>query len=267
MSTRPYKYVTVETTNQITTVTLNRPDKKNAMSFELIRELIKVSKKIKADKSVRAVILTGSGDDFCAGIDLGSLNDPKNRTFAMWELIKPYQNMFQKVNLCWRELPVPVIASIHGHCIGAGLQLVMGCDVRISSSNGKFSIMEAKWGLVPDMGLTQSAFGSVNIDVLKELAMTARVIEAQEAKEVGLITHVDDAPLEKAMLLAEELKTRSPDAVLASKRVVNRMFKQPATTLYQEKVWQMKLMLGKNQKLAVKKAKDSSIEFLKRQFK
>ncbi len=266
MNANHYKYITLETSNQITTVTLNRANKKNAMSFELIRELIKAAKQIKADKSVRAVILTGSGDDFCAGIDLGSLNDPKNRPFAMWELIKPYQNMFQKVNLCWRELPVPVIASIHGHCIGAGLQLAMGCDVRISSPNGKFSIMEAKWGLVPDMGLTQSAFGAVNVDVLKELAMTARVIEAKDAKEVGLITHVDEAPLEKAILLAEELKTRSPDAVLASKRVVNLMFKQPAMTLYQEKIWQMKLMLGKNQKLAVKKAKDSAVEFVKRQF-
>lgn len=261
-----YNTITVTTAKQITTVTLNRPDKKNAMSFAMMKELITAAKQIKADKNVRAVILNGAGDTFCAGIDLSDLNQPKNQAFALWELVKPWQSLFQKVNLVWRDLPVPVIASIHGHCIGAGLQLALACDVRIANKYSKFAVMEAKWGLVADMGLTQSAYGIVKADVLKELAMTARMVEGSDAKKLGLVTHLAIEPMDKAMALAEELKIRSPDAVLASKRVINRMHKQSAVTLYQEKMWQTKLILGKNRKLAMKKAKDSSIEFVKRQF-
>src|SRR5699024_10638343 len=103
------------------------------------------------------------------------------------------------------------------------LQLALACDVRISSLECQFSIMEAKWGLVPDMGLTQSALGVVRADVLKELAMSARVIDVTAAKKLGLISHCYDAPLEHAKSLAAEFAERSPDAVLASKRVINAM--------------------------------------------
>lgn len=261
-----YQFISTHTQDQMITVTLNRPEKKNAMSFAMMKELIACAKQIKADKQVRAVILQGAGDAFCAGIDLSDLNSPKNQAFALWELVKPWQSLFQKVNLAWRELPIPVIACIHGHCIGAGLQLALACDVRIATQDSKLAIMEAKWGLVPDMGLTQSAFGVVNADVLKELAMTARLFDGAEAKQLGFVTHIDDNPQMYGLTLAEDLKTRSPDAVLASKRVINRMHKQSAVTLYQEKLWQTKLILGNNRKLAMKKAKDSTVEFVKRQF-
>lgn len=281
-----YKSIRVQTTNQVTTVTLSRPDKKNAMSFAMMHELIDAAKHIKQNKSIRAVILTGAGSDFCAGIDLTDLNQPKSQIRAFWELIKPWQSLFQRVNLCWRELPVPVIACIHGHCIGAGLQLAMACDVRVASANSKLCIMEAKWGLVADMGITQSAYGVLPVDTLKELAMTARMIEADEAKTLGLISHVvattdkqsekQSAPIQQTDLpqavidyvtiLVSELKNRSPDAVLASKHLINRMHQQSAYTLYLEKMWQLKLLLGSNRKLAVKKAKNNTISFVKRQF-
>ncbi len=262
-----YQTIQVSVSNDILTVTLNRPEKKNALSFKMVDELITVAAHISKDKSLRAVILNGSEGTFCAGIDLGDLNNPKNQVYAIWELIKPKQSLFQRVCLVWRDLPIPVIAVLEGHCIGAGMQLALACDVRISHPECKLSIMEAKWGLVPDMGLTQSALGVVREDVLKEMAMTARIVEATEGQALGLVTHCTETPLEQAQQLAEELAERSPDAVLASKRVINAMHHQSALVLYKEKMWQMKLMLGRNRKLALRKAKQASTVFGKRQFR
>ncbi len=262
-----YKTLNVSVTENIVTVTLNRPQKKNAMSFKVVDELITVARRIGKDKALRAVILNGAEGTFCAGIDLGDLNHPKNQAFAAWELIKPWQSQFQRVCLVWRDLPVPVIAVLEGYCIGAGLQLALACDVRISHPDCKLSIMEAKWGLVPDMGLTQSGFGVVRADVLKELAMSARTIDAQHGKQLGLVSHCSESPLEQAQALAAELAERSPDAVLASKRIVNAMHHQSVFTLYKEKAWQLKLMLGRNRKFALKKAKDVTTTFSKRQFR
>lgn len=262
-----YQTLQVSITDSILTVTLNRPHKKNAMSFEMMHELIKVATQVKKDKKLRAVIINGAEETFSAGIDLGDLNQPRNQAYALWELIKPSQSLFQRVCLIWREVPIPVIAVLEGHCIGAGLQLALACDVRISHPDCKLSIMEAKWGLVPDMGLTQSALGVVRVDVLKELAMSARIIDGEIAKQLGLVSHCSHEPLTQAQLLATEFAERSPDAVLASKRIVNAMYQQSATTLYQEKLWQVKLMLGRNRKLALKKAKHSATLFAKRQFR
>ena len=265
--TYQYKTLQVSVTDHILTVTLNRPEKKNAMSFQVVDELIKVAGRISKDKTIRAVILNGAEETFCAGIDLSDLNHPKNQAFALWELVKPWQSLFQRVCLVWRDVPVPVIAVLEGYCIGAGLQLALACDVRISHPDCKLSIMEAKWGLVPDMGLTQSALGVVRADVLKELAMSARTIDATEGKELGLVSHCSETPLEQAQQLAAEFAERSPDAVLASKRVINAMYEQSALTLYQEKVWQLKMMFGRNRKLALRKAKQASTMFAKRQFR
>ncbi|WP_352336734.1 crotonase/enoyl-CoA hydratase family protein [Psychrobacter sp. 16-MNA-CIBAN-0192] len=267
VATYQYHTLQVSITKAILTVTLNRPHKKNAMSFEMMQELIAVAMRISKDKTLRAVIINGAGETFCSGIDLGDLNQPKNQAYALWELIKPSQSLFQRVCLVWREVPMPVIAVLKGHCIGAGLQLALACDVRITNPECQFSIMEAKWGLVPDMGLTQSALGVVRADVLKELAMSARVIDAIAAEKLGLISHCHDTPLEHAKILATEFAERSPDAVLASKRIINAMYQQSAVTLYQEKLWQIKLMLGRNRKRALKKAKQASTVFAKRQFR
>lgn len=264
---KSYETLTLSESNEVLTVTLNRPDKKNAMSLQMMEELIGVATSLKKDRALRAVIINGEGDTFCAGIDLGDLNDSKNALKGLYELLKPSQSIFQRVCLIWREVPMPVILVSHGYCIGAGMQLALGCDFRITAADCKFSIMETKWGLVPDMGLTQSALHLLPIDTLKELTMTARLISAEEAEKLHLVTHIDADPYQRAQALAAEIATRSPDAVLASKRVLNQMSKQSFTALYQEKMWQLKLMAGgKNRKLAIKKAKDSSVQFLKRQF-
>ncbi len=253
--------------NGIATVTLNRPDKRNAMSFALLRELVKIANQIKKDKSIRCVILTGEAQVFSAGIDLADLNNPKNRAFAAWELIRPGQSLFQKAFLIWQELPVPVIAAIEGYCFGAGMQLALAADIRIAHPTTQMSIMESRWGLVPDMGLTRSIKGLIALDLAKELTLTARIFDATYANHIGLMTHVDEQPLVKAQALAEEMLQRSPDALMASKFVLDAMEHRPNKSLRMEKIWQLKLLLGKNSQLARKKDKNPNVQFLPRQYK
>lgn len=250
----------------LATVQLNRPDKRNAMSFALLRELIVVANRLKRDKSIRAIILTGAGSSFSAGIDLSDLNSPKNAAFAAWELLKPGQSLFQKAFLVWQTMPVPVIAVLHGHCLGAGMQLALAADIRISTADCQLSIMESRWGLVPDMGLTQTMRGLVPLDVAKELTLSGRIFSGTEAKTLGLVTHLSTDPRQAAETLAAEFTTRSPDALLAAKRVLNAMVQQPKHALRLEKIWQLKLILGKNSKIARQKDKQPDITFVPRQF-
>lgn len=257
----------IENKNGIATVSLNRPDKRNAMSFDLLRELVKTAEKIKKDRSIRCVILTGEAQVFSAGIDLADLNNPKNRAYAAWELIKPGQSLFQKAFLIWQELPVPVIAAIEGFCFGAGMQLALAADIRVAHTATKMSIMESRWGLVPDMGLTRSLKGLIGLDLAKELTLTARIFDATYAKEIGLVTHLDESPLVKAQAIAEEMLQRSPDALMASKYVLDAMQHEPKKSLRLEKIWQLKLLLGKNSQIARKKDKQPNVQYLPRQYK
>ncbi|MDE2421278.1 MAG: crotonase/enoyl-CoA hydratase family protein [Gammaproteobacteria bacterium] len=251
----------------IATVQLNRPEKRNAMSFALLRELVATAEQIRKDKSIRVVILTGVGESFSAGIDLSDLNDKKKTVFALWELIKPGQSLFQKAFLVWQDLPVPVIAALHGHCLGAGMQLALAADIRIATPTCKLSIMEGRWGLVPDMGLTQTLKGIVPLDVAKELTMTARMLTGKEAEKLHLVTHVATDPLAAAETLAQELLTRSPDALLASKRVLDAMQHKPHRSLRLEKIWQLKLLISKNRQIAMRKDKKPELEYQPRQYR
>lgn len=258
--------VKLEKNNGIATVTLNRPDKRNAMSFALLKELVRIANQIKKDRSIRCVILTGEAQVFSAGIDLSDLNNPKNTAYAAWELIKPGQSLFQKAFLVWQELPVPVIAALEGFCFGAGMQLALAADIRIAHPNTQMSIMESRWGLVPDMGLTRSIKGIIGLDLAKELSLTARIFNGEYAKEIGLVTHLNESPLQQAQALAAEMLNRSPDALAAVKRVLDAMEHAPSKSLRLEKIWQLKLLLGKNSKLARKKDKNPEVQFLPRQY-
>jgi len=258
--------VRLEKNNGIATVSLNRPDKRNAMSFALLRELVATANTIKKDKSIRCVILTGEAQVFSAGIDLADLNNPKNRAYAAWELLRPGQSLFQKAFLIWQELPVPVIAALEGYCFGAGMQLALAADIRIAHPQTQMSIMESRWGLVPDMGLSRSLKGLISLDLAKELTLTARIFDGNYAKQIGLITHTDEQPLAKAQALAEEMLQRSPDALMASKYVLDAMEHRPNKSLRMEKIWQLKLLLGKNSQLARKKDKNPEVQFQPRQY-
>ena len=155
-------------------------------------------------------------------------------------------------------MPVPVIAALEGYCFGAGMQLALAADIRIAHPDTKMSIMESRWGLVPDMGLTCSLKGLIGVDLAKELTLTARVFDGNYAKDIGLVTHLSENPLEKANAIVSEMLQRSPDALTAAKRVLDAMEHQPEKSLRLEKIWQLKLLLGKIVNLLVKRQTSGS---------
>lgn len=259
--------IEVDITDGIALVRLNRPDKRNAMSFALLRELLVTAGRLGRDRRLRAVLLTGAGASFSAGIDLGELQSRRNRLFAFVQLLKPGQSLFQRAFLAWQDLPVPVIAVLHGHCFGAGMQLALAADMRVATPQCQLSIMEGRWGLVPDMGITRTLRGLMPLDVVKELAFSARIIDGNQAHILGLVTHIADDPLAKGRELAQEFSERSPDAVLAGKRVLNAMVLSPGRALWLEKWWQLKLLLGRNGVIARRKDKAPGLEFEPRQYR
>lgn len=248
-------------------VQLARPDKKNAMSFEMMRELVQAARQLKQDRSLRAVVLQGSGHTFCAGIDLADLKNPTNRQTVLWELAKPCRSLFQNAALAWRDLPVPVIAAVEGHCLGAGLQLALAADYCITTPESHWAIREAHWGIVPDMGISVSARGRIRSDILADLTYSARLFDGQAALAHGFAARLDAAPTDAALALAEEWAEHSPDALLGSKRIVNTLYGCEWLPLMREKIWQLKLLAGKNQPLAVRKDSKPETEFKPRQYR
>ncbi|MEM1236460.1 MAG: crotonase/enoyl-CoA hydratase family protein [Pseudomonadota bacterium] len=216
--------LTTEISDGIATVTLNRPEKKNALSIDLLRQLRDTCEELKGAEGLRAVILTGAGGVFSAGIDISmmasmaaELPDIKKR---MATFDDAGSNFYQAPITCWAELPVPVIAAIEGICFGAGMQLALGADFRIVTPDARLSIMEAKWGLIPDMGISQSLPKLMPADKAKLLIMTGRQLTGDEAEEMGLVTEVSDNPLARAHALAAEFIAKSPTAIAASKTLV-----------------------------------------------
>lgn len=239
----------------IATVSLNRPDKGNALDMAMFDAICATIKSLKKDKRVRVVILQGNGDNFCTGLDVKSvLNSSTNgiKLLAKWS---PFvANKAQYVCTGWREVPVPVICTLHGICWGGGLQIALGADFRIAKPDTNLSIMEAKWGLIPDMGGSLPLRELVGKDVALELAMTARQIDGNKAKELGLVTHLSNDPLAHAHELAEELLTRSPDALSAVKKLYRKSWwSGPGFALFRESWYQIKVLMGKNQRIAVKR--------------
>lgn len=204
-------------------VTLNRPERRNAVSLEVLDALGEIGERLGNDGSIRAVVLTGRGEDFCAGIDTGLFTDadPAVISRSLRPLAPSPANVFQRAACLWRELPMPVICSIHGATFGAGLQIALGADIRYAAPDARLSIMEVAWGLVPDMGLTVTARGVLPVDRLKELAFTGRIVSGTEAAALGLVTAVREAPLEDALRLAAEIASHSPEAVRGIKRLVD----------------------------------------------
>lgn len=247
--------ITVATCDHIATITLNRPSTKNAMNIVMIDELITVAQKLQQSCHIRAVIIHGTGGDFCSGFDTSELNGRINRGRVAYELIKPSMSMFQKVCLIWRTLPMPVVAVIDGVCLGAGLQLALGADFRLATPYARFGLPESKWGLTPDMGISWTAF-DIPKDSLKQLAMTAKIVDAQRAAAMQLITVIDDEPMNVAVALCHDMMDNSPDAILAAKRVINRATAVSKIALYYEKLWQIKLIIGYNRKVAIANAKN-----------
>jgi len=214
--------VLTEIKDGVAYVTLNRPDALNGIDLDLIDQLIKAAESLKGDKSIRAVVLQGAGRSFCAGLDFASAFKNKKRVARFFLAGPKKANTFQKFSTVWRELPVPVVAVVHGHCFGGGLQLVAGADFRFTTPDAKWSILEAKWGLVPDMGGTVPFLDVMPVDIVQRLAMTGEVVSGEQAVELGLATGVSEDPLAEALALIEQIKERSPDSVAATKELIYR---------------------------------------------
>ena len=246
--------VRVEKDNHVATVTLTRAEKKNAVDFEMFEAITDAADRLRDDASIRAVVLDGDGPDFCAGIDISvfSGDGPDVTDPSLMEPRRPSgANFFQAVAMCWRELPVPVIASLRGSVFGAGLQIALGADLRFASPDARLSIMEIKWGLIPDMAITATLPGIVRQDHVRELCYTGRVVAADEALAIGLVTHVVDDPLASAAALASEIANRSPDAIRAAKFLISESWRrQPVDTLKREAELQTMVMGGKNRREA-----------------
>lgn len=181
-----------EIENGIFHVALNRPEKMNALNIEMFETITETILNLKENKLIRVVILTGNGKAFCTGLDIKSvginpLNFPKLLNKPGPGKIK-HSNLAQDVAYLWRQLPFPVIASLHGMCFGGGLQIAMGADFRISTPDCQLSIMEAKWGLIPDMSASVTFREHVRMDIIKELTMTARIFTGQQAASYGFVT-------------------------------------------------------------------------------
>jgi enoyl-CoA hydratase/carnithine racemase len=162
-------------------------------------------------------------------------------------------NFAQRAAYDWSQIPAPVIAAVHGNCFGGGMQIALGADIRIAAPDAKLSIMEVKWGLVPDMGITQSLPRLVPIDVAKELTFTGRTVSGTEAAALGLVTRTTEDPLFAALDLAREIARKSPDAIRAAKRLYDRTWTSddPAAALLLETELQVGLLGTPNQLAAV----------------
>lgn len=246
--------VTIERRGHVAVVTLSRPDKRNALDPAMFEALDEAARELAADRELRAVVLAGAGKCFCAGIDLMS--------FAAGEAVirkllarrdGEAANLAQRVGWAWRECPVPVIAALHGEVFGGGLQVALGADLRIASPDAKLSVMEIRWGLIPDMSGSQTLRGLVRRDVALELAWTGRIVPAEEALALGLVTRLAVDPLAAALALAESIAGQSPDAVRGVKKLFNRAWEcGSGEALALEAELQMRILGQANQMEAVR---------------
>tara|TARA_R110002050_G_scaffold134721_18_gene257293 strand:- start:1425 stop:2246 length:822 start_codon:yes stop_codon:yes gene_type:complete len=235
-------------------VTLNRADKHNGLDKQMIVDLVQAANKIKKDRSIRCVILQGAGSSFCAGLDFSYVS--KNPSIIAQFFIKlPWRkdNMFQRVAHVWRDLPVPVIAVVHGNCFGAGMQIILACDYRIAKPDANLSILEMKWGLIPDMSGMATLSRLTRVDIAQELTMTGRFFNGIEAKEYGLVSKVSETPLVEAQALATKICQQSPDAIAATKYIFKKTWKKDTrAALFWERMTQLRLLGRKNQRIAMK---------------
>lgn len=248
--------LTLTMADHIAQVTLNRPDKLNAMDREMFAALSDMGRHLAGVEGLRAVVIHGAGRGFCAGIDTGLLARFAADLDALRaEILTPLPgdsaNAFQHPCTVWADLPAPVIAALHGPVYGAGLQLALGADIRIAAPDARLSIMETKWGLVPDMGLTRLLPRLMRADQAFDLMASARVLDAPEALALGLVTRLADDPLGAALDMAGALAARSPQAVRGVKALVQAAWPGDGANLGLEAQLQAELIGSPNQIEAV----------------
>jgi enoyl-CoA hydratase/carnithine racemase len=246
------QYVAHEIHDGIAHVRLTRPDKLNALTLQTLDELVATAHELRRDRTLRAVVLSGEGESFCAGLDFASvMKRPAGIVKAFVPLPWRGTNTFQEACWAWRRLPVPVIAAVEGHCYGGGLQLALAADFRIATPDSEWSVLEARWGLIPDMTGVRTLAELVGIDTAKRLTMTAQMLGGKEAADLGLVTELAADPVAAATELAREIALRSPDSVAAAKRLFNRTWTAtPRATFARERLEQLVLLASANTKAA-----------------
>jgi enoyl-CoA hydratase/carnithine racemase len=221
--------ITIFIDQGVADVRLVRADKMNALDDAMFEALIGAGMRLKSELGVRAVVISGEGRAFCAGLDMGNFQrtaDAGRETRATDRLItrtNGIANRPQYAAWVWREVPVPVIAAVHGVAFGGGFQVMLGADIRYAAPDTRFSVMEIKWGLVPDMAGTLLMRGLVRDDVIRELTYSGRIFEAPEAERLGMVTRVMADPRAAALETAREIAGKNPDAIRAAKRMFNAL--------------------------------------------
>ncbi len=246
--------VRIEHADHVADVRMVRADKHNGLDWAMFVSLNEAIDELRGADGVRAIVLSGDGPSFCAGLDFQSFasgnGDLAGDGFKVAE--GEIANHAQRVAYGWRQLEVPVVAALHGACFGGGLQIALGADIRIAAPDTRLSVMEIRYGLVPDMSLWQTIDRLVRDDVARELAYTARIVEAPEALNLGLVTRIEDDPLAAAKALAAEIAGRSPDAIRRIKRLADETPKLSAAEgLALEAALQKELIGSPNQIAAV----------------
>ena len=252
--------VTVTISQCIADVRLNRADKRNALDPAMFDAIAKAGKDLVTNREIRAVVLSGNGNSFCAGLDFGSFQSMADGGASNSKKMKSNENsgenagamqpgaithMAQQICWVWQEVPVPVVAALRGHALGGGMQLALGADIRVAHAETQFSMREVHWGLIPDMTGTLMLSRLVSDDVAKDLVFSARVISGTEAHQVGVVTRLSDKPLETAMQIAREIADRSPDAVRGAKALINRLSNAGAAEHFAEERRIIYSLIGK----------------------
>ena len=250
--------ITIE--DGVADVRMIRVDKMNALDNAMFEALVGAGERLKTEKGVRAVVLSGEGRAFCAGLDMGNFGQmaegPRGRSTVsdagLGARSHGVANRAQYACWVWREVPVPVIAAVHGVAFGGGFQVALGADMRYVAPDTRMAVMEIKWGLVPDMAGTQLMRHLAREDIVRELTYTGRIFSGEEAFQYGFATRVCADPRAEALATAREIATKSPDAIRASKRILNdAVLVDPKTGLTQESVEQGRLIGSPNQVEAV----------------
>ena len=221
--------VTISVVDGIADVKMNRADKRNALDNAMFTSLNAAGEYLKKLDGLRVVVLSGDGASFCAGLDFSSfaqmaeagVADKKPDMNAGAMVDGRITHMAQQVCWVWQEVPVPVIAAVHGHALGGGIQIALGADIRIVHPDTQLSVREVHWGLIPDMTGTLMLSRLVRPDIVKNLVFTARVFSGHEAHEMGIATQLSQDVHADAMTMAREIAGRSPEAVRGAKKLIN----------------------------------------------
>ena len=244
--------VTIDIQEHIADVRLNRPDKHNALDDQQFEAIYAAGQQLRERNDVRAIVLSGNGPSFCSGLDWPSFMQPgQSLDAAFVREDGAVANRAQRVATVWSEQAVPVIAALHGVAYGGGLQLALGADIRIARPDARLCIMEIDYGLIPDMAISQTLPRLLPMDQALELILSGRKLGAEEARQLGLVTQLNEDAHGAAMQLAEVIARHSPDAVRANKQLVQAAWPADQSLLAEEARLQQDIMARPNFREAV----------------